>query len=139
MRKLLRWWALVGFGIVIIVVIVFSKTIGTKTVSDIDPQKLFQEYVCDPIPDGVVDIRSDVRESMASTSILVEFNVTDKDVFGGIVKAGGLKLKEGDSKSKVDVPRNRILFYQKEYRGYEIVEIRLDFNSLSGTAYYGGG
>lgn len=129
--------------IFVVLFVVFNILFFFCTNQDISvrsPEEVFKEYVCEPIPKGVNNIQSKGNISLASTSILIKFNVTDEAVVKNVIKKGEFKIRRDlDETGSFNKLNDQTLIYDKEYRGYQNVELKYNARSLSCEAYYGGG
>lgn len=124
---------------IIIASFVILNLLETKTISNDNPEELFKEYICDPIPRGVSDIRCKGSVSFASTSISIYFKVENERVFEDIKDIGGLTPRNNHKSTEEPNNDANIHIYDRRYRGYESVQIIFNLSKLSGEAYYGGG
>ena len=103
----------------------------SKKIKNEDPQKIFKEFICDPIPEGVKKITYSGNVSFASTSVIICFEIDNIGVFNEILDLGNFKLRHNlFSKDYV---------YEKQYNGYQTVQLSLNQDNLTCQAYYGGG
>jgi len=139
----------IALGIGTIILLLAIKLIGLLTspriVRKIDADALLAEYLCAPVPPGIVVVGSSGSISFASTDVLLEISVRDTSVFDSITKNGGFHpLEDTQLADAKDLFRDKLThidcIYGKFKKGsIEIIYLAVDSRNLRCYLYYGGG